>query len=97
MKINICSVNVESTWEYQATFLYKQADQQISKCFAECETDKSNLNAMAEVNLLHSLHQNDKVAMINKKHMTGSLFFIYIGSSREANMLLPHSVLTPFW
>jgi len=34
MKVNICSVNVETTSESQAPFLYMHADQQVSKCSA---------------------------------------------------------------
>jgi hypothetical protein len=72
------------------------ADQQVSKCSAQCENDKSNLNAMAEGKSVHSLQENDKAATTNRKHMTRPLFSTYIGSSQAANMLLPHSFLTPF-
>jgi hypothetical protein len=72
------------------------ADQQISKLFCICETDKSQLNAMAEVISLHSLQKNDRAATTDRKHMTRPLFSTYNGNSQEANMLLPHSILTPF-
>ena len=45
---------------------------------------------------LHSLQKNDKAATTNRKHMTRPLFSTNIGSAQEANMLLPHSFLTPF-
>jgi len=50
---------------------------------------------MDERKSLHSLQKNDEAATTNRKHMTGSLFSTYIGSSQEANMLLPYSFLTP--
>jgi len=50
---------------------------------------------MDEGKSLHSLQKNGKAATINRKHMTRPLFSTYIGSSQEANMLLPHSFLTP--
>jgi len=50
---------------------------------------------MADGKSLHSLQENDKAATTNKKHMTRPLFSTYIGSSQAADMLLPHSFLTP--
>jgi hypothetical protein len=50
---------------------------------------------MADGKSLPSLQENDKAATTNKKHMTRPLFSTYNGSSQAADMLLPHSFLTP--